>query len=90
MDWPRERRVHRIAGGVRTYLSRAQAERYLPFNLLRQALPEADRFLQADAQTLRWRPEAPFRLDVADFESAAQSSSLMALQQAVDPVHLGT
>jgi DNA-binding SARP family transcriptional activator len=38
--------------------------------LLRQALPEADRFLDADAQTLQWRAEAPFRLDVADFESA--------------------
>jgi hypothetical protein len=37
---------------------------------LRQALPEADRFLYADSQTLQWRAEAPFRLDVADFERA--------------------
>jgi len=39
-------------------------------HLLRQALPEADRFLHADTQTLQWRAEAPFTLDVADFEGA--------------------
>jgi len=38
--------------------------------LLRQALPEADGFLHTDTQTLQWRAEAPFTLDVADFESA--------------------
>jgi predicted ATPase/DNA-binding SARP family transcriptional activator len=54
------------------------------FHLLRQALPEADRFLYTDAQTLQWRPDAPFTLDVADFESNAQKSSLIALQEAVD------
>ncbi len=37
---------------------------------LRQALPEADLFLHAEAGTLQWRPDAPFTLDVADFESA--------------------
>jgi DNA-binding SARP family transcriptional activator/ketosteroid isomerase-like protein len=36
----------------------------------RRALPEADLFLQADAGTLGWRPDAPCTLDVADFESA--------------------
>jgi len=52
---------------------------------LRQALPEADRFLVADAQTVQWRLETPFALDVADFEqSLAQASSLPALQQAIN------
>ena len=39
-------------------------------HLLRRALPDADRFLHVDAQTLEWRPDAPFTLDVADFEDA--------------------
>jgi DNA-binding SARP family transcriptional activator len=39
-------------------------------HLLRRALPDADRFLQVDAQTLQWRPNGPFALDVADFEGA--------------------
>ena len=33
---------------------------------LRHALPDADRFLHVDAKFLQWRPDAPFRLDVAD------------------------
>jgi len=37
---------------------------------LRHALPDADRFLHIDRQTLQWRTDAPFTLDVADFESA--------------------
>jgi DNA-binding SARP family transcriptional activator len=39
-------------------------------HLLRRALPDADRFLQVDAQTLQWRPDGPFALDVTEFESA--------------------
>jgi DNA-binding SARP family transcriptional activator len=39
-------------------------------HLLRHALPDADRFLQVDAQTLQWRPDGPFALDVTEFESA--------------------
>src|SRR5262245_15626111 len=37
---------------------------------LRHTLPDADRFLHADARTLGWRLEAPFLLDVAEFERA--------------------
>ncbi len=37
---------------------------------LRQTLPESDQFVQADAQTLQWRGDAPFRLDVSEFEEA--------------------
>ena len=52
---------------------------------LRQALPEADRFLHADTQTLQWLSNAPFTLDVADFENAISfANSSTALRQAVD------
>ncbi|MCI0645594.1 MAG: tetratricopeptide repeat protein, partial [Chloroflexi bacterium] len=37
---------------------------------LRQALPNADHFLYVDTQTVQWRAEAPFTLDVAEFEHA--------------------
>ncbi|HEX6777636.1 MAG TPA: AAA family ATPase, partial [Ktedonobacterales bacterium] len=37
---------------------------------LRHSLPYADHFLQADKQTLRWRSDAPWTLDVAEFERA--------------------
>lgn len=37
---------------------------------LRQALPALDVFLSVDTQTLRWSVDAPFTLDVADFEQA--------------------
>src|ERR671911_310435 len=36
---------------------------------LRRALPDADRFLDITPRTLQWRPDAPFRLDVAAFEA---------------------
>ena len=35
--------------------------------LLRKALPEVDRFLFADTQTLQWRADAPFTADVDEF-----------------------
>ncbi len=38
---------------------------------LRQALPEAGRFLSIDNHVLQWRPEAPATLDVAEFEEQA-------------------
>jgi DNA-binding SARP family transcriptional activator len=37
---------------------------------LRHALPDADRFLCTNARTLQWSPDTPFKLDVAQFESA--------------------
>ncbi len=42
---------------------------------LRQALPAADHFLSIETQTLQWRPDAPFTLDVADFERAVTAAS---------------
>ena len=40
--------------------------------LLRQALPAIDRFLALTAETVAWRSDAAFMLDVADFEAAFQ------------------
>src|SRR5215218_3293128 len=37
---------------------------------LRRALPHAERFLDVTPRTLRWRGDAPYRLDVAAFEAA--------------------
>ncbi|MGH2517700.1 MAG: AfsR/SARP family transcriptional regulator, partial [Ktedonobacterales bacterium] len=46
---------------------------------LRLALPGADTFLVADTNTIRWRPDAPYTLDVAGFERA------LALADAAEP-----
>jgi DNA-binding SARP family transcriptional activator len=55
---------------------------------LRRALPDADRFLNANGQILQWLPDAPFRLDVADFESASaqveQTKGQAALRKALE------
>jgi DNA-binding SARP family transcriptional activator len=48
---------------------------------LRRALPGDERFLDVNARTLRWRAEAPYRLDVAAFEEAYAAG---ALRDAVD------
>jgi DNA-binding SARP family transcriptional activator len=37
---------------------------------LRAALPDPNTFLHVDAQTVQWRPDAPFVLDMAEFEAA--------------------
>jgi len=37
---------------------------------LRRSVPEIDRHIEATTRTLRWRPDPPYRLDVADFEAA--------------------
>jgi DNA-binding SARP family transcriptional activator len=67
--------LHRDAPQSRRHLaflfwpdsSEAQARTNLrrEYYQLRHALPEADRFLSADAQTSQWNPSAPFTLDVA-------------------------
>ena len=72
--------LHRDAPQLRQHLAflfwpdstEAQARNNLRQTLhaLRLALPGADTFLHADTNTLRWRPDAPFTLDVADFERA--------------------
>lgn len=45
---------------------------------LRQALPAADEFLLADTQTIQWLPSAPFKLDVAEFETHLAAGNLTA------------
>ena len=40
--------------------------------MLRQALPAIDRFLVLTSDTVAWRSDATFMLDVADFEAAIQ------------------
>ncbi len=37
---------------------------------LRHVLPDADQFIDVDTKTLQWRADAPFTLDVAEFEQA--------------------
>jgi DNA-binding SARP family transcriptional activator len=39
---------------------------------LRHTVPEADRFLDSDSANLSWRADAPFELDVAEFERAVE------------------
>lgn len=52
---------------------------------LRHALPAAEQFLSADTQTLQWRADAPFTLDVAEFQNAAaQADSAPALETAAN------
>ena len=64
---------------------RARANLRKLFYQLQRALPEPDHLLSADAQTLQWRPDAPFSLDVAEFERAANDPSSVAdLQRATD------
>jgi predicted ATPase/DNA-binding SARP family transcriptional activator len=48
---------------------------------LRAAWPEASQYILADGQFLAWNPDAPFMLDVAEFEHASAAESW---QQAVD------
>src|SRR5579863_3535215 len=47
---------------------------------LRLALPQAEAFLAADHQTLRWRPDGPFIADVVEFERALDQAASMELQ----------
>ena len=52
---------------------------------LRRVLPDADRFVLADAHTLRWRSDAPLELDVDEFEQAAShADSIPSLQAAAN------
>lgn len=51
---------------------------------LRQVLPTPDRFLQIEQQTVQWRADGPYTLDVADFEAAAtHATTRPALEAAV-------
>ena len=43
---------------------------------LRRSLPDAEALVAVDGQALRWRPEAEFELDVAQFEEAIERARL--------------
>jgi DNA-binding SARP family transcriptional activator len=72
--------LHRDAPQSRAHLAflfwpdttESQARTNLRYLLhhLRRALPNADSYLDVSVQTLQWRPDAPFALDVADFTTA--------------------
>ncbi len=58
--------------------------RKLLFQLM-NALPAPNRFLDVNAQTVHWRPDASFTLDVHEFEHAVnRAGTAAALQAAVD------
>lgn len=71
--------LHKDASQSRAYLAflfwpdttEAQARTNLRYLLhhLRRALPDADAYLVACGRTLQWRPDAPFALDVAEFDA---------------------
>jgi len=48
---------------------------------LRRALPDAERYLDITSRTLRWRPDAPVWLDLAEFEAALHRA-----ETAADPL----
>jgi predicted ATPase/DNA-binding SARP family transcriptional activator len=53
-------------------------------HLLREILPEVDRFLSTDSKSVGWRPDALFTLDVLEFErAAADAHSSTSLQGAI-------
>ncbi|HLJ82166.1 MAG TPA: BTAD domain-containing putative transcriptional regulator [Ktedonobacterales bacterium] len=54
---------------------------------LRLALPDADAFLVADSNTLRWCPDAPYSLDVAAFERALELADAAERQDDPDALH---
>ncbi len=62
--WP-ETTDHQALKNFRTLLTR-----------LRQALPDADHYIAVTAQTIQWRSDASFALDVADFEDALAQATL--------------
>lgn len=50
---------------------------------LRKALPDADHFVLADAQTLQWRMDSPFTVDALEFQELTTQP-----QESVAPEHI--
>ena len=83
---------HHVAFALWPTSTEAQAHTNLRKQLyhLRRALPDAERFLHIDSNTVGWQPDAPFTLDVADFEAevadvrwAEEAGDIPALQSAL-------
>ncbi len=51
---------------------------------LRQILPDADCFLRSDNQTVQWRADAPYWLDVAVFENCLTQAGAAAADEQID------
>lgn len=49
---------------------------------VRRALPQANQYLALTTETIQWRNESPFQLDVAQFEARLEQAA-----EAHDPVH---
>lgn len=86
--------IHRDAPVPRQHLaflfwpdsSEAQARTNLRnlLHKLRAALPQADRYLSIDQQTIQWQSSAPFRLDVDEFLAfAGRPASIQDLKAAL-------
>lgn len=54
---------------------------------LRELLPDSDRYLHIDTQTIHWQPDIPCVLDVADFVTLAQSDQPVDIEKAIDLYH---
>lgn len=87
--------LHRHAPQAREYLAfrfwpdtrEAQALTNLRnlLHKLRHALPTPERFLLVDARSVQWQPDAPYTLDVANFEAAvAHAATAAELASAID------
>lgn len=81
---PRER----LAGVFWPDSQEAQARTNLrqALHLLRRALPEADRFLDADGTSVRWRADAAVQLDVVAFEELTARAEQARKAGALDDV----
>ncbi|MFQ3618908.1 MAG: BTAD domain-containing putative transcriptional regulator, partial [Cyanobacteriota bacterium] len=67
---PRQRLAFHLWPDSAESQSRSNLRKALSY--LRQALPESDTVLLADAKTLQWSPNASMVLDVAEFENAVK------------------
>lgn len=81
-DVPQPRR--QIAGALWPDSGEAQALTNLRRELhhLRRGLPEAQRWLEVTAQSLRWRHDAAWAVDAHDFQAARAVSGLPGLERA--------
>ncbi len=84
---------HQVAFALWPTSTEAQAHTNLRKQLyhLRRALPDAERFLHIDSHTVDWRSDAPFTLDVADFETeianarrAEEAGDIRALRESLE------
>jgi DNA-binding SARP family transcriptional activator len=51
---------------------------------LQHALPNGEQYLLADVQTVQWKPDGPYTLDVANFEEAIAAGKRENLQRAIE------